>query len=80
MQGTQNGQKRLAALISDNVLLKWSQTEALLILGPFKRLLCLKCPKFSITLHTSIPYQKREDKDEHGGKLNCGQWRQNILH
>ena len=44
-RGTQNGPKRWAALVSDNILLKWSQNVALLVLVPFKNSPYLKCPE-----------------------------------
>ena len=36
-QSTQNSQKRWTALVSDKILLKWSQTVALLVLVPFQK-------------------------------------------
>ena len=59
-KGTQNGQKRSVSLVSDNILLKWSQTEALLFLVPFKKSPCLKCPEYT-RKSTRFPYPLSDD-------------------
>ena len=46
-RSTQNVRKDEFALVSDNILLKWSQTVALLVLVPSKISPCLKCPEIS---------------------------------
>ena len=55
-RSTQNGQKISASLVSDNILLKWSQTEALVILVHFKNFHALNVASTPKKYHEALFY------------------------